>query len=320
MELFNKSEFLLAILYTCTALPVIVEGATTNERLNEVDVDCKEFPDGHKFASPTNCSEYYVCFHYVAYLFQCPITTSGRLYFDSELQVCDWPWRVQCEVTTASTPTTTTNATTTTSIANSTTVRTTTSTTNETTTPQHNTSIQGANHRNVVECPEGSNGQKIASPTSCTEFYVCLLGVPYLFMCPNTTTGQLYFDPELEVCNWPWDVDCNITSTSTPRPTTTSKVTTDITTMKTTSHLPLTSTSSQNTSTSSKHTSAKPLTTTSSNNMNTTYVPSKIPSSTIITTTENVITTTIPNTSTFVGNSTTSKPIIKTSTSKTFIE
>ena len=141
MEFFTKLGYFLSIIYTFyTSVSTIVEGSPTNNRVNNADVDCKRYPDGYKFASPTDCSEYYVCSNHVAYLLQCPITTSGRLYFNPDLKICDWPWRVDCVITTASPSTTTTKLTTTPSIANSTTSRTTISTTYEPTAPQNDTS------------------------------------------------------------------------------------------------------------------------------------------------------------------------------------
>ena len=77
------------------------------------------------------------------------------------------------------------------------------------------------------ECTlEAGDGYKFASPDSCTEFYVCDHLKAYLHQCPNATAFnqdqlqwyqyQLYFDPELKVCNWPSMVNCSITTTETP--------------------------------------------------------------------------------------------------------
>lgn len=266
MNSLAKIVILLSILYPYSTLSFIVEDTSITSIVNQDGVDCKQYPDGHKIASPTDCSEYYVCFRDVAYLFQCPNTTSGQLQFNSELNVCDWAWRVDCKVTTTIPSTTTTKSTTDSSISDSTTVKTTISTTQETSIPQNFTSTQQPRVKNDIECPHGSNGKKFASPTSCSEYYVCFMGIPYLFMCPNTTTGQLYFDPDLEVCNWPWQVDCEITSTSTDRPTTTSR---NITTTEVTSQPPVTTTPYQNSSSSTTQTSMKPMnTTTPSNDFN----------------------------------------------------
>merc|ERR1712018_492472 len=71
---------------------------------------------------------------------------------------------------------------------------------------------------------EVENGGKISSPTNCSEYYVCVMGRAYLYQCPIMASGgQLYYDPELGVCNWPWMVDCEITTTESP--TTTSMIT-----------------------------------------------------------------------------------------------
>merc|ERR1712064_202666 len=91
MELLTKSASLLFIIYSLsTSLFPIVEGSPANTRVNNADVDCEQYPNGYKIASPTDCTEYYVCVHHIAYLFQCPITTSGRLYFNPDYKVCDW--------------------------------------------------------------------------------------------------------------------------------------------------------------------------------------------------------------------------------------
>lgn len=41
-------------------------------------------------------------------------------------------------------------------------------------------------------------------PTDCTRYFLCDNGVSYPYQCPD----GLYFDPTLQVCNWPEFVDC----------------------------------------------------------------------------------------------------------------
>ena len=74
------------------------------------------------------------------------------------------------------------------------------------------------------------------------------MGRAYLYQCPIMAAGgRLYFDPELGVCNWPWMVDCEITTTESP--TTTTMVTKS---SSTTSIEPLSTTASQLNSTTMK--------------------------------------------------------------------
>ncbi|XP_015590269.1 peritrophin-1 [Cephus cinctus] len=42
---------------------------------------------------PDNCSMFYKCDWGSAILFECP----EELHFNSELQVCDWPWQARCD-------------------------------------------------------------------------------------------------------------------------------------------------------------------------------------------------------------------------------
>ena len=48
---------------------------------------------GTYFPSPTDCSKYYVCVHSQAVQMSCPI----GLWFDSKLNVCNWPESVNCD-------------------------------------------------------------------------------------------------------------------------------------------------------------------------------------------------------------------------------
>ncbi len=41
-------------------------------------------------------------------------------------------------------------------------------------------------------------------PGSCPDFYSCSNGVPILMHCPD----GLYFNDELDVCDWPRNVSC----------------------------------------------------------------------------------------------------------------
>ena len=66
-------------------------------------------------------------------------------------------------------------------------------------------------------CPASETGYPvyIPHPTNCSLFYECVGRRPVLLSCP----AQLFFDPGLEVCNWPWLVDCTNQETTTEEST-----------------------------------------------------------------------------------------------------
>ena len=95
----------------------------------------------------------------------------------------------------------------------------------------------------VSDCPPvGSNGEAvhIAHETNCSLFYTCTNGGKVLQECPN----GLNFNPKLQVCDWPWNVNCtNKPVSTTPRPTTTTqRITTSSRKPSTTSRKPITTT------------------------------------------------------------------------------
>ena len=189
------------------------------------DIDCSGSTDGEKIPSPNSCSEFYECANGVAYLFQCAnMTDGGQLYFNATLQSCNWPWEVDCEITSTE-PTTVTEP-------------------SNNSTPEENDQllrVYAAMADTTVDCSQAENGDKIASPTNCSEYYVCVMGRAYLYQCPIIAAGgRLYFDPELGVCNWPWMVDCEITTTESPTTTTMVTKPTSTTTIE-----PLSTTASQ---------------------------------------------------------------------------
>ena len=63
-------------------------------------------------------------------------------------------------------------------------------------------------------CPVSEDGHPVSypHPTDCSMFYQCDAGgIPVLMSCPD----GLFFDPSLNVCNWPDLVNCN-SGTTTP--------------------------------------------------------------------------------------------------------
>ena len=65
--------------------------------------------------------------------------------------------------------------------------------------PQSNTILD-------VVCPDSEDGFAVfvPHPTDCSLYYMCVGGSPILMPCPP----GLYFDPSLNVCNYPEYVDC----------------------------------------------------------------------------------------------------------------
>ncbi|XP_068622293.1 probable chitinase 10 [Battus philenor] len=58
---------------------------------------------------------------------------------------------------------------------------------------------------NSLSCdPQGQVFLLLPHFTDCTKFFMCAHGEEVLFVCP----GGLYFDFELQVCNWPRDTKC----------------------------------------------------------------------------------------------------------------
>jgi len=58
-----------------------------------------------------------------------------------------------------------------------------------------------------VICPESEDGYAVfvPHPTDCHLYYECVALTPVLMSCP----GDLYFDPALNICNWPDQVNCH---------------------------------------------------------------------------------------------------------------
>ena len=69
-----------------------------------------------------------------------------------------------------------------------------------------------------VVCPDSEDGNAVfvPHPTDCGLYYECVGNSPVLMSCP----GDLFFDPSLNVCNWPEFVDCE-PQTEEPETTTT---------------------------------------------------------------------------------------------------
>ena len=59
----------------------------------------------------------------------------------------------------------------------------------------------------IPECPKNHYDDVIylPSPTDCSKYYVCVHSEPIQMSCPL----GLWFDSQLNVCNWPEEVNCN---------------------------------------------------------------------------------------------------------------
>jgi hypothetical protein len=67
-------------------------------------------------------------------------------------------------------------------------------------------SLPAASPSSEVYCPPSTDGYAVfvPHPADCSLYYECAWDVPVLMACPR----PLYFDPRLNVCNWPESVDC----------------------------------------------------------------------------------------------------------------
>ena len=74
-----------------------------------------------------------------------------------------------------------------------------------------------------VVCPGSQDGYSefVPHPTDCTLYYQCFGLTPILMSCPE----GLFFDPSVDVCNWPDQVDCK-QQTEAPETTTIEEETT----------------------------------------------------------------------------------------------
>ena len=58
-------------------------------------------------------------------------------------------------------------------------------------------------------------GEKFRDPNDCSVYYWCVYGDPLRKTCPRGTV----FDDVNDVCDWPSNVDCDVTATAPPQPT-----------------------------------------------------------------------------------------------------
>ncbi|XP_056647355.1 chondroitin proteoglycan 1-like [Diorhabda sublineata] len=76
------------------------------------------------------------------------------------------------------------------------------------------------------DCPrDGSNAAYFPNKEDCGSFWQCSNGLPYLFNCP----ANLHFNPELNVCDYPQNVGCVISTEDSSETTAADKTQTSIT-------------------------------------------------------------------------------------------
>ena len=126
------------------------------------------------YPSPEDCSIYYACLDSVSHLMHCPTS----LYFDPDLGVCNYKDQVDCK---AGVRPTTANP----------------SPNSANPTPEKTTKLPG------FICP--SKDGSYPCDNDCKNYWVCLNSVAHFMHCPS----DLYFDPELKVCNYKEQVHCN---------------------------------------------------------------------------------------------------------------
>merc|ERR1711953_1464073 len=138
-------------------------GSTSNthgtrvKRNAEFDVVCHESQDSYAVfvPHPYDCGLYYECVNLTPMLMSCP---SG-LYFDSRINVCNWPEFVDCPERTTTSTTTTAASTTTTELITSTT--TTTSPANTTTTETTANSTLPSTTESIASSTSNTNSTRV---------------------------------------------------------------------------------------------------------------------------------------------------------------
>ncbi|KAG6451619.1 hypothetical protein O3G_MSEX007223 [Manduca sexta] len=183
----------------------------------------------------TNCALYYQCVHGNRVQMPC---SPGTL-FDYPSQGCVFPFMANCNArpTTPSASTTTQSTTTTRTTTTPSTTTTRTTTTPSTTTTRTTTTPSTTTTRPTTPSTSTTAGQFLPNgcpadfhvhhllphETDCAKFYQCAHGVRVEMNCAPGT----WFDFNLQVCSWPFMVDCvpgsttttTTTTSTTPQPT-----------------------------------------------------------------------------------------------------
>jgi len=148
--------------------------ALNGESKQDFDVVCPESQDGYSVfvPHPTDCTLYYQCFGTSPILMSCP----EGLFFDSTLDVCNWPDQVDCKQQTDAPETTTTEEETTTVEEETTTAEV------ETTTVEEETTTVVEETTTVVE--------ETTTASSCQDGWVSHQNMCYRFISSRKTAEE----------------------------------------------------------------------------------------------------------------------------------
>ncbi|KAF2884429.1 hypothetical protein ILUMI_21753 [Ignelater luminosus] len=144
-------------------------------------------PEDILFPHETDCSKFYKCNLGKKVEMDCP----HGLHFNPKTNQCDWPENVNCS-----------------------------SGSNGNNKENENNTENGNNEENGNNKENGNGGEENKCPsveedpeedilfpheTDCSKFYKCSLGKKVEMDCPN----GLHFNPKLNLCDWPANVDCS---------------------------------------------------------------------------------------------------------------
>ena len=185
----------------------------TTEEPQDCDVACTgpwDEPEYH--ADPYDCNSFYQCSNGIPYHHLCP----ANLVFNTDLNVCDWPWSFECEPkcqAATEAPEKPTEAP----------EEPTEAPEEPTEAPEEPTEAPGDSEvtedletsespittEEPQDCDVACAGpwdepEYHADPYDCNSFYQCSNGVPYHHQCP----ANLVFNTNLNVCDWPWSFEC----------------------------------------------------------------------------------------------------------------
>ena len=148
---------------------------------------CIGRPNASNIADNSSCNHFVSCTNTRSVRYRCP----ENLFYDPEINACNWPDKVDCVDGVRPTPVSTTSH-----VALNTTLPFTSPTlsTNTATAPQIPLNI----------CNDIELGRNVIDPDFCTHFYKCTNVGPVRKVCPPT----LHFNRESQVCDYPVNVDC----------------------------------------------------------------------------------------------------------------
>jgi hypothetical protein len=183
------------------------------------NTECVKF-----FPHPKDCHWFFQCSNGNAYCMKCP----ADLHWNTELNICDYPYNAGCKEDNSTLTSTTDGA----GPETTTTVVTTGPTDSDTTSsdiidPTTSTTVTSevvCPDGPIPECPfpDGNDSVYYPHPNDCHWFFQCSNGEAYCKVCP----ADLHWNTVLNVCDWPHDAGCNLSSTVTSSTDTTEPDTT----------------------------------------------------------------------------------------------